>query len=207
MKKILVLAALATLVSTSAFAVVGGTKHDLSTGGGQTIQGGSDEICVYCHTPHGAAASSFAPLWNRTFASATAFYNNPAGSMNASQTLAGVNASDAPLCLSCHDGASLTASLVNPPNSGGGNPGTNLTGNMNIGTDLSNDHPIGFSYAAAAADLEIRNPPNNGLKVTFGSTTNQMWCSSCHDVHSNTLGAFLMLDNTASALCLSCHIK
>lgn len=208
MKKVLVLAVLAALVATSASALtIKGTKHDLSNLGGQTIQGTSDEVCVYCHTPHGAASVGFAPLWNRNVANATSFYNNPAGSINATTTLAGVNASDAPLCLSCHDGASLNGALNNPPNGGGANPAANLGATVatNLGTDLSNDHPIGFVYSTATADTEINATPS--LPVDFGSTNNQMWCSSCHNVHDNANGAFLNATNAASALCLTCHIK
>jgi len=211
MKKVLVLAVLAALVATSASALsIKGTKHDLSTTGGQTIQGTSDEICVYCHTPHGAAAVGFAPLWNRTVANATAFYNNPAGSINATTSLAGTNNSDAPLCLSCHDGSSLTGALNNPPNGTGGNPVSNLGATVatNLGTDLSNDHPIGFVWSTVAADTEI-NSAQAILPVNFGSGAyaNSMWCSSCHNVHDNAVGAFLNLDNSGSNLCLACHEK
>lgn len=208
MKKVLVLAVLATLVATSALATVKGTKHDLSSLGGQTIQGTSNEVCVYCHTPHGAAAVGFAPLWNRTVANATAFYNNPAGSMNATVGLAGTNASDAPLCLSCHDGSSLTAALNNPPNNGGTNPAANLGAGLetNLGSDLSNDHPIGFVWSTVSADTEI-NSTQAVLPVDFGSSNDSMWCSSCHDVHNDAVSPFLIISNSASALCLTCHIK
>ena len=42
------------------------TKHNLSVSGpGQTRATGETEVCVFCHTPHGASASPGAPLWNR----------------------------------------------------------------------------------------------------------------------------------------------
>jgi len=209
MKKVLVLAAAVMLFAAPAMAVITGSAHDLSSTNGTTFAGSSDEICVYCHTPHGAGAAGTAPLWNRTTVNATNFYNDPAGTMNATTSLAGVNASDAILCLSCHDGASLTANLTNPPNNGGQPTftGGNITGNANLGTDLSNDHPVGFDYTSAAADTEIRATPLNSIDVTFGSTNNQMWCSSCHDVHDNANGQFLVISNARSNLCLSCHIK
>lgn len=210
MKKFLVLAAVVVLYATPSLAAIANSKHDLSSGSTATIKGGSNEICVYCHTPHGAAAVGTAPLWNRTTVNATAFYNNPAGSMNSAQTLAGVNASDAILCLSCHDGVSLTGTLKNPPNSGGGNPAVNITGNGSLGTDLSNDHPVGFVYSLAATpnDLEIKAAPSvAAVKVTYGASGNQMWCSSCHDVHNGAVVPFLVTSNSASALCLACHLK
>lgn len=211
MKKLLVLAAVSVLFASSAMAAITDTAHDLSVGStGATIEGTSDEICVYCHTPHGASAAGTAPLWNRTTVSATAYYANPAGSINGTMSLTGVNASDAILCLSCHDGSSLTGALNNPPNSGGTNPTSNIAGTSegNLGTDLSNDHPIGFVYAGInALDSEIRATPTNSLDVTYGPTNDQMWCSSCHDVHDNTDKPFLAFSNAGSGLCLSCHIK
>lgn len=205
MKKLLVLAALVALCSTSAFAAITNTKHDLSSSSTAAIKGTSTEICVYCHTPHGATAAGTAPLWNRTTTAATDFYNNPAGSINGTMGLAGVNASDAILCLSCHDGASLTDALTNPPNSGGAVPAVQTGAAANLGTDLSNDHPVGFNYLTTAADTEINAAPV-GVKVTYG-TGNDMWCSSCHDVHSNTFSPFLAKSNVGSALCLTCHVK
>jgi len=35
----------------------------------------------------------------------------------------------------------------------------------------------------------------------------KMQCSSCHDAHDNTNGKFLVMSNTASALCIVCHTK
>ena len=64
MKRILVAAAI-TLVASSAFAAISGSKHDLSSGGSNTYKGGSDQLCIYCHTPHNAQGNG-ALLWNRT---------------------------------------------------------------------------------------------------------------------------------------------
>lgn len=211
MKKLLVLVAVMALCASTAMAAgIRNTKHDLSSSSSASWKGTSNEICVYCHTPHGASAAAGAPLWNRNTVSSTgAVYST--STLNAVATIASVNLTDAVLCLSCHDGSSLTGTLNNPPNSGGGNPATNLTGQGNLATDLSNDHPIGFNYAAInALDSEIQPTAvvtAAGLKVTYGVSSNQMWCSSCHDVHSNTNSPFLAKSNVASALCLVCHIK
>ena len=35
--------------------------------------GGNGEVCVYCHTPHGADTSAVVPLWNRTLPSPASF--------------------------------------------------------------------------------------------------------------------------------------
>ncbi len=206
MKKVLVLAAIALMFAAPAIAAVTGTAHDLSSG---TTSSNTDEICVFCHTPHGASAAGFAPLWNRTSVNATVVYGNPAGTMDAVPTLASVNASDAVLCLSCHDGASVAGNLTNPPNAlGGAQPTVTATvsANATLGTDLSNDHPVGFVYDAAlvAADGELQAVTTQAL---YGAGSDTMWCSSCHDVHDNTNSPFLISTNAGSALCLTCHIK
>ena len=55
-------AAALMLLSSVANAQVAGSAHDLSTDvGSQT-----NEVCVYCHTPHGADVSAVVPLWNKT---------------------------------------------------------------------------------------------------------------------------------------------
>ncbi len=219
MKKIVVLVAVLTLMAGSAFGLtIVNSKHDLSSGSTTTGPkvsgvGSTDQVCVFCHTPHSAAAAGFAPLWNRTTVEATAVYTGV--DIQATITLAGVNSSDAPLCLSCHDGASLTDALVNPPNRATAplNNLANITNaNANLGTDLRDDHPVGFNYdGAAALDAEIDTRAQAISEVSginfYGANTNIMWCSSCHDVHDNTYGAFLLTINSASKLCLACHIK
>jgi predicted CXXCH cytochrome family protein len=203
MKKIFVLLAVMVLISSSAFAVISGTKHDLSTDNTT----GSDEICVFCHTPHGGGTD--APLWNRTSVSATAMYtSNSFNGGVASNTMG-----DSKLCLSCHSGTAIASALLNPANAGQANPtGTLTIGTAaNIGVDLSNDHPVGFLYTASDLnDTEvypIATVDVNGADLLFGTGDNEMWCSSCHDVHSNANTPFLTVSNGASVLCLTCHIK
>jgi predicted CXXCH cytochrome family protein len=80
------------------------------------------------------------------------------------------------------------------------------------GTNLTNDHPIGFVYnaALATADGELATPVSDkqvdaaGLVRLFEG---KLECSSCHEPHNNQYGAFLAMDNTDSALCRVCHLK
>ena len=69
MKKVLLILAAVILVAGAATAAsIVGSSHDLSgpaSGGGL----GSIQICVYCHTPHGAIPA--VPLWNHTLSSGT----------------------------------------------------------------------------------------------------------------------------------------
>ena len=79
-------------------------------------------------------------------------------------------------------------------------------GPANVGTDLSDDHPISFTYNSAlvAANGELRDPATLTDKVRLDHDQ-QMQCTSCHDPHDNRFGKFLVKDNTASALCVTCH--
>src|SRR3989338_4064858 len=73
------------------------------------------EVCVYCHTPHGANTTIAAPLWNRTNPGNTyTLYNIPLTSGQAA-TQPGVSSLT---CLSCHDGTVAIDSIVNMPGSG-----------------------------------------------------------------------------------------
>jgi len=126
------------------------------------------------------------------------------------------------LCLSCHDGSLAVAQYgFAPATSIGNSTGPKVTSASRAyiggGGDLSNHHPIGFDYASviAAQDDEIR-PIGTGLigstrgltieKVLYGG---RVECGSCHDVHNtkNEGLKLLWVEDTGSALCLSCHAK
>ena len=66
----LAVAVAGVVISQPAQAQIAGTKHNLGTSpGGATGANkcsGTAEICVFCHTPHGADTSAAVPLWNRT---------------------------------------------------------------------------------------------------------------------------------------------
>ena len=85
--------------------------------------------------------------------------------------------------------------------------------NKDIGTDLNNDHPVGFVFVDGA-DAEIETQANIETAgawagaVSFGTGANEFWCSSCHDVHGITgVPTLLRATNAGSGLCLHCHIK
>ncbi|BCR03933.1 c-type cytochrome [Desulfuromonas versatilis] len=214
MRKYLLLVAAALLLAAPAMGLtIQGSAHDLSNTTGGGAAGDIDELCVYCHSPHGVTASVSAPLWNRGMSNATQIYSGV--DIQATYDLTSYNATDAPLCLSCHDGASIGGALTNPPNSGGALYSPALGADADLGTNLSNDHPIGFDYAAidagsgAGEDSEIKlitDATAAGVQF-FGASSNIMWCSSCHDVHDPANVPFLLVDNTSSNLCLACHDK
>lgn len=182
-----------------------GSDHDFS---GETWNN-TGEICVVCHTPHNANNTvNGAPLWNHEVTT-TNFSVYQSSTFDGT---AGQPDGASKLCLSCHDG---TVAL---DNFGGKTSGTNYVGGeKNFGTDLSNDHPVSFTYDAtlATADGEIYDPTsaNSGLGGTINDDLligGKMECASCHDVH-NTVAIngtkLLVKSNSGSALCLTCHKK
>jgi len=73
------------------------------------------EICVYCHTPHGANSQVNAPLWNRTINTGEyQIYDKPR-TLNRPIGQPGPNSLT---CLSCHDGTISIDSIINMPGSG-----------------------------------------------------------------------------------------
>jgi hypothetical protein len=166
-------------ISGAALAATGiaATKHNLSsTGTGPNKLSGTDQICVFCHTPHGSDTSAAVPLWNKNLPAATGYavYNSVPAS--ATSTIDGAIATDVGsvslACLSCHDGSQAMDNALNRPGSGLYDPagaaiggtwtgvGTLVNGPSNAtatggripliaegGTkDLTNDHPIGIQY-------------------------------------------------------------
>ena len=169
----------------------------------------SGETCITCHTPHNADIGvTDAPLWNHEVTQATfTVYSSTTLDATTGQPT-GVSK----LCLSCHDGT------VAIDNYGGKTNGTNTIGSgESIGTDLSGEHPVSFTYDAtlATSDGELFDPTsvNSGLGSTIDSDLlvgNKMECSSCHDVHNTIAVAntkLLVKSNVASALCFTCHDK
>ncbi len=70
------LASVCALVAVPATAGIANTKHNLSPGGaaGQNkVTAGTDELCVFCHTPHAADTTAPAPLWNKALGSLTGY--------------------------------------------------------------------------------------------------------------------------------------
>ena len=76
-----------------------GSGHDLSVTGPGPVTSASNDLCVFCHIPHGGRPA--VPLWNHQlssldyslYTSSTYSQVNPGGVSQRSK-----------LCLSCHDG-------------------------------------------------------------------------------------------------------
>ena len=99
------------------------TRHNLTqrqaTGGPSGVnmdpyRNDYGEICVYCHTPHGANTTAGAPLWNRAIPTTTyTVYSSNSLSQTPSQPGAA-----SLVCLSCHDGQQAVDAIMNMPGSG-----------------------------------------------------------------------------------------
>ena len=182
-------------------------KHNLSsTGPGATHD--TTQVCVFCHTPHQPAGTTQEPLWNKA-ATGEASYGVYGSTTMDSTPLEVVGAGVAStLCMSCHDGTVAVGNMINGPTvtlTPGGNVDASgfITGDPNVGSDLTNDHPVNMIYADAIDILADWNDPPS-TAVLFGGTVQ---CASCHDVHDDANIPFLVMANTNSALCTDCHVK
>jgi hypothetical protein len=126
-----------------------------------------------------------------------------------------------------------------PKNAGSSNSDTRIVGGFvpmaRIGAgptdpaegtgDLSDDHPISFSYDAVRGSVvydtgakagqlrDVNIALSRGVK--FFPPGNRLECSSCHDPHvdysassgQTDYSPFLITPNTGSALCQACHSK
>ena len=179
--------------SLPASAQISNTKHNLGTGGtGVNKFSGTAEICVFCHTPHGADTSAAVPLWNRTLPSPASFttYDSLGTSSLDGKTASVGSVSIA--CLSCHDGVTSMSTVINAPGSGttgdaawqaGTWSGANQTAGKiaaglitNIGTDLRNDHPVGIQYGGGGITLSA--PGAATRDADFKPTTSSVLGSS-----------------------------
>jgi cytochrome c553 len=165
------------------------TKHNFSAtvlpqsgtdGASRTVKASSEaEICVFCHTPHGANTASGGPLWNRSLPSGTPYTMYSSSSIDS--TIESQPNGVSKLCLSCHDGSIAIGSVLNVrtqkttismtgTGSGGTMPagaGQNTGFTRKLGQDLTNDHPISLTYNTGFvnADTEMRSPGTDPIHV------------------------------------------
>lgn len=177
---------------------IASTKHNLSASGPGPLKANTEsQICVFCHTPHGST-SGVAPLWNRQLSTTTSYTTYSSNSLDATQISGAVleqPGGSSKLCLSCHDGAMAigsvnvlggTGSFTTPGSvpiamAGTGTGGVMTDGDYgkttgftrNLGTDLSNDHPISLTYNSTLVtrDGELR-ALNASTQQNTGTLTN-----------------------------------
>jgi predicted CXXCH cytochrome family protein len=185
--------------SPAARADIASTKHNLTPSGPGTFKAPeATGLCTFCHTPHNANGSR--ALWNRSLSAATyTLYSSTTLVATPTQPTGSSR-----LCLSCHDGTMAMGTLLRPP--GGVQPTLGkLTGSALLGTDLSNDHPISFTYdSKLAADRGELVDPLGAPKALHLDVGGQMQCTSCHDAHADRT-KFMRMDPIKGALCTTCH--
>lgn len=155
--------------------------------------------CTACHVPVPEGTDPERAAWWSPAESGVGFrmYVTTAGNKGAL---------DGPslLCLGCHDG--VTA----PDQYGGKMAGTfSMPGRAVLGTDLSNDHPIGIAYPPRSPVGELLDgyfySPRGGLALTTVNGTSRVECTSCHDPHGTSYDKMLRETATGSAICFGCH--
>ncbi len=197
--------AIGLLVYNSVIGGIETSKHNLSvTGSGDIVAATETQICVFCHIPHNASPA--APLWNRedpglnyipyTSSTIDATPGQPTGASL--------------LCLSCHDGTIALGDLLSrdvPIEMAGGVTTMPADLRSNLGTDLSDDHPVSFDYSEslAGSDGQLVSPALLTGEVKL-DRYGQLQCTSCHDPHDDTNSDFLVMDAANGALCETCHI-
>jgi len=186
--------------AVAAQAAITGSPHDFSSEAWNV----SGEVCITCHTPHNADSVQGTPLWNHETTTAT-FTMYPGFDLDSPVPTEPSGSSKT--CLSCHDGTVALDSF------GGATGGTNMTGDALLGNDLSNDHPISFTYdaALATADGELVTPVGGQVGVLH-LIGGRVECGTCHDVHRRAgdvdpNSKLLAMDNSGSSLCFTCHTK
>ncbi|MFL5264717.1 MAG: cytochrome c3 family protein [Anaeromyxobacteraceae bacterium] len=224
------LVAVAAMVPALAFGDIVNSLHNLSAGSG------TNQVCAFCHTPHGANKATTA-LWNRNLPTTNgSFVWSNVNTVNGTALPASL--SDGSLkCLSCHDGSQALGNVINDPGAVKttltatltGTPYDIVTGASN--SDLGGNHPVGVPYPAGPAGtyngiavntaitgFKAATTPTSltGLRLYFnsGAATGALGieCGTCHDPHGVVVGTaniakFLRKDNAASALCTTCHSK
>jgi predicted CXXCH cytochrome family protein len=179
------------------------SPHNLSASGPGTVKAaGESQVCIFCHTPHNATPVK--PLWNR----AVPVSNYKTYTSNSLKAQPGQPTGSSKLCLSCHDGTIALGSVnsrAQPIQMAGGIT-TLPPGKSNLGTDLSDDHPISFVYDArlVAMNPKLKDPATLPAGMRLDGDKN-LQCTTCHDAHNNRYGKFLVMSNENSQLCNTCH--
>ncbi|NPA16106.1 MAG: cytochrome c3 family protein [Aquificae bacterium] len=194
---------------------IAATIHNLSNYS-DPARGGTNEICVFCHTPHYSNNSiGNAPLWNKPVSTSITFTVYGGGSTLANTTV-GQPGDASRACLSCHDGVSGVNVVINAPGSGNINPSGVILDYRSSGTsslwrmpdsfaigknystratyDLSDDHPVGLEYIPGRAGLASKDKRID----TLG------WIVS-GDIDGNGYPSIGDLLRNGKVECTSCH--
>ena len=219
------LVAVALVVPAVTFAAITNTKHDLSnvntlvstrSAAGAT---GSDQTCIFCHTPHRATVQAL--IWNRAPTAVAAYTWGAEVRTNAGTTLATTLNDKSKVCLSCHDGS---ISLGQVANSNGAAATFAMVGNVNASGQLtggsvmgaagamSGNHPVSIPYPMTLGSTYngITSQVNTTAELADYVTTSTTCTNSTGACTASTDGAFVNLYQPATGVglgieCGSCH--
>lgn len=206
--------------------------HNLSSLSGNTKKALTEtQICIFCHTPHGARPQS--TLWSRPDPSSMGTFptfsepgsvQDPSGILGINNagisgtTLYGNNTSPneypngaSKLCLSCHDGVTAMGILATGDE-------LDMVGGAAIGINLAISHPISFVYNSAVQTYLNTLGKTDVYKwptTAYLDGASRVQCTICHQPHQDTKTATYILpfwrgagtnDVTEyNAICNACH--
>lgn len=183
------------LAQTNATTTITGTAHDFSTadGPGYKVPAG-DNHCEVCHGP---PTTNPWPEWRHTDSANNYDGTNWLYALGDGGMTAGWMTDD---CMGCHAGDTAINDYQGGPDLVA-NPGdaVYITGTEAFGTFLNTHHPVDITYDAALATAQgaledpstFQNPQGGGsiedtlLHFDFASSTNKLWCKSCHEQHND----------------------
>ena len=213
----------ALVVPVAALATIRNSRHDLSVGstvvGIKAAAGGTDQICIFCHTPHNARAQLL--LWNQANSgNATSGWSAPNNVTTANTTLPADLNAVSKRCLGCHDGS---VAIGNLNNAGGGVAGqvtltdprtpSHITANVlnasaggnlvGFGGNMVNNHPASVPYPGQPGSGYTTLPTTYHATTAAGCTGGATNC-----VNGGAAGLAMKLFTNAGALtveCATCH--
>jgi predicted CXXCH cytochrome family protein len=177
-----------------------GTPHDFSSD--LSDDSGSD-YCRVCHVFEDGPGGQYVRLTST--ASAGNFYSTYRGRDLENTPLQPFGVTQ--FCLTCHDGTIALDSF--------GVRMGRINSQSSLGTNLADDHPVSIRYDDSDREIYPDSRPFFFGDGTAGTITDLLedgavQCSSCHDIH-NVRGAggsyLLIMSNTRSALCMTCHVR
>jgi len=209
-----------------------GSAHDLRAGFAQYGYN-AYALCNYCHIAHKVAASTYPSnigplLWNHTLSSVAAYgvyssdifnsYGTDIADLGPLNTGAYVTSN---MCLSCHDGTVAIASsydyadalALNGKEYGSGATGFTYMPSTAVIKDLTNTHPVNFTYYNAAwipqaGVLAPASPSSVDGAGLVPLEQGKMQCYTCHDAHNGASAIFEQPFPTQASgtFCTYCHL-
>lgn len=208
------LVALLALLPAVAFAQISNTRHDLAststTAGPKST--GTTQTCIFCHTPHKAAAQAL--IWNHTLVTATRGWTTTSTATGTSLPT-DISASSK-RCLACHDGTVALGDVNNVGNGTAGNiamsgpvtAGYNV-GNGAAGNEMLNNHPVSIPYAGATYLTRASGATTTGTfdyqaPANASCDTPSGWCTAAAG-NGTRIYLYGTAANNLGIECGSCH--